>query len=222
MKYSLLDENDDILLYSSCDQDLNFFKNNFRNLDTTYLFPDQFHNFPVKSKTDQFLIPHLNIQSIKKNFENFKSFLSSLDFSFSFICFSETWFDYLDNSAYDFPNCSSKHQVRSDLRENGVSIYIYSSLKFKERIDLSIISKDIETLTLEMLSDKTHNTLVIILYRLPVGQYEQFENFLTTYFSRTKNCNKDIYIAGDFNLNLLDRDTNEKVQDFLNLICQNI
>ena len=54
-----------------------------------------------------------------------------------------------------------------------------------------------------------------------MGQYEQFENFLTIFFSGTKNCNKDIHIAGDFNCNLLDHGTNEKVQDSLNLIYQN-
>ena len=121
----------------------------------------------------------------------------------------------------DLPNYISKHQVRSDRRGGGVSVYIHSSLKFKERADLSIISKNIETLTLEILPDKTHNILVNVLYRHSVGQYEQFENFLTTFFSRTKNSNKDIHIAGDFNLNLLDHDTNKKVEDFLNLIYQN-
>ena len=121
----------------------------------------------------------------------------------------------------DLPNYISKHQVRSDRRGGGVSVYIHSSLKFKERADLSIISKNIETLTLEILSDKTHNILVNVLYRHSVGQYEQFENFLTTFFSRTKNSNKDIHIAGDFNLNLLDHGTNKKVEDFLNLIYQN-
>ena len=137
--------------------------------------------------------------------------VSSLDFFFSVICFSETWFDDLDNSAYGLPDCISRHQVRSDCRGSGVSIYIHSSLKFKERPDLSIISKDIETLTQEILSDKTGNILVNVFYRPPVGQYEQFENFLTIFFSWTKNCNKDIHITGDFNLNLLDHDTNKKV-----------
>ena len=161
LKYSLLDDNDDILLDSSCDPNLNFFKNNIRNLDTTYLFPDQCHNFLANSRTNWFLILHLNIRNIKKNSKNFKLFLSSLDFSFSVICFSEIWFDDLDNSSYDLPNCISKHQVRSDRRGGGVSIYINSSLKFKERPDLSSISKDTETLTLEILSDKTRNILVI-------------------------------------------------------------
>ena len=56
---------------------------------------------------------------------------------------------------------------------------------------------------LETLSDKTRNVLVNVLYRPPVGQYEQLENFLTTFFFRTRSFNKDIQIAGDFNLNLL-------------------
>ena len=64
---------------------------------------------------------------------------------------------------------------------------------------------------LEILSDKTCNVFFNVLYRPPIGQYEQFENFLTTFFSRTKSCNKD----------LLDHDTNKKVQEFLNLIYQN-
>ena len=112
------------------------------------------------------------------------------------------------------PNYISKHQLRSNHRGGGVAICIHSSLKFKGRPDLSIVSKDIEMLTVEILPDKTRNIVVKVLYRPPVGQYKQFENFFTTFFSWTKNSNKDIYIAGDFNLSLLDQDTNKKVQDF--------
>ena len=137
------------------------------------------------------------------------------------LCFSDTWLDDLDNSTYELPNYISKHQARSDRRGGGVSIYIHNSLKFKERSDLAINNKNIESLTLEILSEKTRNVLVNVLYRPPVGQCAQFENFLTTFFSRTKSCNKNIHIAGDFNLNLLDHNTNKKVQDFLNLIYQN-
>ena len=221
LKFSFLDDNDDILLDNSSDPDLNLFSENIKHLDTTYMLPGKLHNFLGNSVTDWFSILHLNNRSIKKNFQNFKLFLSSLQFSFSVIRFSETWLDDLDNSTYELPYYISKHQARSDRRGGGVSIYIHNSLKFKKRPDLAINNKDIESLTLEILSDKTRNVLVNVLYRPPAGQYEQFENFLTTYFSRTKSCNKNIDIAGDFNLNLLDHNTNKKVQGFLNLIYQN-
>ena len=82
------------------------------------------------------------------------------------------------------PNYISKHQARSDHRGDGVSIYIHNSLKFKERFNISI--KDIESLMLEILSDKIHSVLVNVLYKPPAGQHEQLGNFLTTFFSRTK------------------------------------
>ena len=167
------------------------------------------------------MILHLNIQSIKKIFDNFKLFLSSSEFSLSVTCFSETWLDDLGYLIYGLPNYTSKHQARSDWRGGRVSISIQNSLKFKERFYLFINNKDIESLTREILSDETRNALVNISYSPPVGQYEEFANFLTTFFSQTKSCNKDIHIAGNFNLNLLDQNINKKMQGFLNLIYQN-
>ena len=180
----MLDGNSDILLGNSYDPDLNLFSENIKNLDTTRLLPGKLHNFLDNSVTDWFLILHLNIRSIKINSKNFKLFLSSLGFSLSVMCFSETWLDDFDNSTYELPNYISKHQARSDHRGGGVSIYIHNSLKFKERFNISI--KDIESLMLEILSDKIHSVLVNVLYKPPAGQHEQLENFLTTFFSQTK------------------------------------
>ena len=38
-----------------------------------------------------FSVLHLNIRSMKKNFENFKEFLKNLSVSFSAVCLFETW-----------------------------------------------------------------------------------------------------------------------------------
>ena len=121
------------------------------------------------------------------------------------------------------PNYIIKHQTKRDRRGGGVSIYIQNSLEFKERYDLSINNKDIESLTLQILSDMTRKSRALVIFscRLPARQYEQFEKFLTIFFSQTKCWNKDIHITGNFNLNLSDHDTNKNMQDFLNLIYQN-
>ena len=101
LKYSLVNESNDILLDDACDPGSNFFSKNIKNLDTTYLYPEEFQDFLEKPAAASFSVLHLNIRSIKKNFENFKKFLSSLGFTFSIICFSETWLDILDNKTYD-------------------------------------------------------------------------------------------------------------------------
>ena len=102
-----------------------------------------------------------------------------------------------------------------------MSVYIHNSLNVKTRPDLSSNFGYIESLTLKIISEKTRNTIVSVLYSPPNGHFEHFENFLRNFFLNTKNSNKNIYFAEDFNLNLLDHSLNKKLQNYLNLIYQN-
>ena len=159
-----MDNNSDILLDSSCDPDENFFNVNTQNLNTLCLPLEKFQNLVNDSSLANFSCLHLNIRSMKQNFENFKLILWSLNFSFSVICFSETWFDISDivaNSLYGLPYHIGKQHVRGDRKERGVFIYVHKSLNFKVRNSLGIDCKDVESL----LSDKKQNILVIVLYR---------------------------------------------------------
>ena len=95
MKYNKSNESNDILLDNAYDTELNFFSKNVKNLDMVYVLPEDFHDFLAKPGTGYFSILHLNIRSIKKIFKSFKTYFSALDFTFSIICFSETWCDDL-------------------------------------------------------------------------------------------------------------------------------
>ena len=161
-----------------------------KNLDMVYILPEDFHDSLEKQATSYFSILHLNIRSIKKNFESFKPFLSSLDYMFSTTCFSETWCDDLDNFTYDIPNDTSNNQKRSDLKGWVVSVYIHNSLNVKTRPGLSTNCRDIESLTLEIIYEKTHNAIASVSYRPPNGNFEHFENFLTNFFLNTKTLTK--------------------------------
>ena len=115
------------------------------------------------------------------------------------------------------PNYTSSHQKRIYRKGRGVSVYIHNSSNFKNKPDLSTNCGDIESLALEIISEKTRNTIVSVLYRPPNGHFEHSENLLTN----TKNSNKNVFITGDFNLNLSDHNRNKKVQNCLNLIYKN-
>ena len=204
LKYDIVDNYNpgDILRDNSCDPDVNFFSLKTQNLDTPYILLEEFQKFVGSSSHDSFSILHLKIRSIKKNFDNFKLFFSTLAFSFSVICFSETWLDEAGNSLYELPDYISKHQVRDD-RKGGVSIYIHISLSFKVRSNLCINSIDTESLPIELTLDNKCSTFINVLYRPPNSQIEPFETFL------------------DFNLNLLDHESNKKVHNFFNIIYRN-
>mgnify|MGYP001795064481 FL=1 len=192
-------------------------------MDTPYISYEEHKNINVNGLAE-FSILHLNIRSIKKNFENFKLFLSSFSFDFSIICFSETWLDdsFLESqSLYELPNYKSVHQVRNNGKGGGVSIYINEAINFKLRSDLSINSTDVESISVELLYNKKSNTLINVLYRPPKGLAEPFEKFLSSIFENTNNSNKSFHIAGDFNLNLLDHEHCKRIQNFLNLLFEN-
>ena len=84
---------------NACDPDLNFFNLKTQNFDTPYILQEEFKKFHDTSCDDSFSILQLNIRSIKKNSENFKLFFSTLGYSFSVICFSETWLDDTDSNS---------------------------------------------------------------------------------------------------------------------------
>ena len=85
-------------------------------------------------------------------------------------------------------------------------------------IIMSINNNDIESLIINPLRQKK---TINALYRPPNGQRESFEKFLNNIFSNIKKSNKLFHIAGDLNLNVLDHDTNRKVQRFFNIVYRN-
>ena len=84
-KFHLLNESNDILLDNAYDPDLHSFSKNVKNLDTVYILPEDFQDFLGKPVAGYFLIVHLNIRSIKKTFQSFKTFLFLVDFTFNII-----------------------------------------------------------------------------------------------------------------------------------------
>ena len=76
-KYEIVDNSDDILLDNSGDQDVNFFNLKAQNLDSPYILQKEFQKLIDSSSHDSFSVLHLNIRSIKKNFDNFKLFFST-------------------------------------------------------------------------------------------------------------------------------------------------
>ena len=87
-------------------------------------------------------------------------------------------------------------------------MYIHNSLSFNVLSNLCISSVDTESLSIELSLDNKHSTFVNVLHRPPNGKIEPFSTFLVKLLSSVQNANKDLHIAGDFNLNLHDHETN--------------
>ena len=81
------------LLGNDADSSDLFYETMFENINAEYFtienIGDKMNSF--SSNACSFSILHVNIRSIKKNFSNFRLFLSQLKHEFSVICLTETW-----------------------------------------------------------------------------------------------------------------------------------
>ena len=97
---------------------------------------------------------HVNIRSIKRNFENLKALLEECEFIFNIICASETWCsntELQNNSNLSLARFDSVPYERSNKsREVGVLIFIKKNLSYKIRKDLSKSDEHKEILSLEV------------------------------------------------------------------------
>ena len=119
-----------------------FYNTNIQNLNTPYILPEELQNFLGNDKDENASVLHINTRIINKDFENFKMVLSNLNFSFSIICFSETWLNdsNVDNSNYELRNYVSVHQIKNHYKGGGVSVYIFIRISnLKSEMILALI-----------------------------------------------------------------------------------
>ena len=211
-------DNDRILLNDANDPDQNIFLQETL-LNTSYFTPESAKVSLNSVKDDSFSVIHINIRSLNKNFENFKSLLNQIGFKFKMICITETWChdDPRNDSIFNLQGYTSVHQVRKHGHTGGgISLFLHNSLMYKMRNDISVNNDDIESLCVEIINKNTKNIIVNTIYRKPTGNIKPFESYLKTFLEKTK-C-KPTYVTGDLNLNLLDYDVNPKVNSYCNLL----
>ena len=73
-------------LLSEVDPNENLFKESLADLDTKYFFPETLPDYFQNINYKDFSILHLNIRSWQKKFDDFRSFLSHLNFTFKVTC----------------------------------------------------------------------------------------------------------------------------------------
>jgi hypothetical protein len=129
--FKLSDLQGHLTLNDDIDPDSNFF--DCQNFETKCFSPSEASNFLTSFKLSKFSILNINIRSMHKNFENFKSMLHDLDFQFKIISITETWSkggDLEQDSNFQVPNYSVIHQPRADEKQGGgVCVFIHESLR---------------------------------------------------------------------------------------------
>ena len=78
-------------------------------------------------------------------------------------------------------------------------------------------SKELESIFIEIIYKKGKNAIVGSIYKHPKLAIDEFNNhFLAPMLKKVSFENKEVYLMDDFNINLLNYESNQETADFLN------
>ena len=165
----------------------------------------------------------LNCQCLNtKKVDALKLFLSSMNSDtspISCIVLQETWCDSLvDMSFFSLPNYNMVSKPTRISAHGGLIIYIHDSFQYKQ-IDIIDDSPYFENICIEVWNKYAHfdKFLICDIYKPPSGTTEylvDFTNKFTQWAAAINEKSKKSYLCGDFNINLLQIQTNQHFNQF--------
>ena len=100
----------------------------------------------------------------------------------------------------------------------GAAIYVKNKLDHFRKVDLSVIEDDFESLWIEIKSNKGKNIMCGCIYRHPNRNSNNFLEYIENTLSKIDNNKYQIFIMGDYNIDLLQYEQNSLSNDFINLM----
>ena len=185
-----------------------------------YYFPHSFsqlkrHLNMSSYSNSSFSFFHTNIRSLKRNLENFQThLLDELTFRFNILGITETRIksacDNLDFnptiSHYNFEH------VPTPLSAGGVGMYIDENLKYT--IIEKCSNEAFQALWVELHVPKHANIICGVVYRQH-NSPELFQEYFDRTIEKLSASGKQIFLIGDFNINLLRFHDCKYVQNFI-------
>ena len=176
--------------------------------------------FQMINKPQTFNILHSNLNGLEGKFEQYHNFISSSNMDIDVLCISET--SQKENSNFDnninIEGYKEPFSLGSKTSKGGVTIFTKKDLNVVERNDLNLVDISFEAVWIEIKNDKTKNIVCGCFYRHPKSNVDVFKNYLSKCLTKINKENKECFLSGDFNIDLLKCDTNLNYSEFLNIL----
>ena len=108
-----------------------------------------------------------------------------------------------------------KFHTASKTSKGGTAIYVNKYFDSFERIDLNINSTECESTWIEIKNNRSKNIVIASIYRPPHNNFNEFFQYLENCLIKVVKENKELYICGDFNFDLLKIGSDYNTQHFL-------
>ena len=137
------------------------------------------------------------------------------------ICLQETWSTEKNDSFLDIPGyfCVSKYATCGE--KGGLATYIADHLKFDIVDTLSHSENVWENLFIRVHVNNKFSVIIGNIYRPPRDRPELLTNFKSELSSILQSLDRSeqLYVAGDYNLDLLRCASSDSINDFFDMMC---
>lgn len=187
------------------------------NVNCKYYSVTDAHKLLAKSKHNLNIF-HSNVNGLETHFENFHEFLARLPTDFDIINITET-----SQSIEGFKGNVSiqgydSYFTPSNSAKGGTGIFVKNNIDSIERPDLSIRKDDYESTWIEIKNTKSKNIVSGCIYRHPRHNLADFAEYMENTLKILSKEGKDVYISGDFNIDLLKLEKVDSYNNFYNLL----
>ena len=177
-------------------------------------------DFKTLNISKSFNIFHSNINGLESKLDNLCEFLSWTSNKIDILTFTETSekeaIGFISNVEIDG---YQKFHTPSKSSKGGTAIYVNKYFDSMERSNLNINSLEYESSWIELKNTRSKNIVIASIYRHPHNNFNEFFQYLESCLSQVTKENKELYICGDFNFDLLKIDTDHYTRHFFNLLC---
>ena len=170
-----------------------------------------------------FSIMHLNIHSIQLHIDELRYFLNMLEHTFDIVTISGSKLKSEPSVNIEIPGYKTPISTKTEAENGGTLIYLAEGINYKPRKDLEIYrSKELESTFIEIINPK--GSIIGVIYRHPNMDTTQFidNKFNDLLVKLSQEINKKVYIAGDFNFDLLKMSTHTATSNFYNKATSNL
>ena len=196
-----------------------------RSINCEYYDADQ--PLPKLDNNRNFSLFHINIASLGKHKDEFEDLLSILDQKFDVMGITETKIKKdcvpIFDLSIDGYNC---FHTPTESEKGGALLYIKDQHNCKIREDLN---KEIykpgklESIFIEIINKNKKNIIIGCVYRHPSMDIDDFNsNHLEQTLEKISNENKDVFLLGDWNIDLMKTDEDKHIREFYDIITTNL
>ena len=189
------------------------------NLNSKYHSVKDFQELKIEKN---FNIFHANVNGLESKFDNLEIFLGGSASAIDIVAITETSED-AENSFIRNVEMEGYELFKTPTNslKGGTALYVNRAFNAFERVDLKAQNDVMEAVWVEIKNPKNKNIVCGCVYRHPKKlkpDYIEFNKYMDSTLNKLVQENKEVYICGDFNIDLLKLNEVSAHLDFYTLL----